>query len=127
LRCGGARPGHRLVPPARAALRPHQRAGRRVETRQGRLSSALAARVATAAALIAAFVAALFLLPKSWLAALVALILAGGGHEWARLCRLGGATAWSYAALVAIAFGVLFALGEAAVRPTLIVATLFWI
>ncbi|HEY3075823.1 MAG TPA: phosphatidate cytidylyltransferase [Burkholderiales bacterium] len=91
------------------------------------MSRALAARVATAAALIAAFLAALFLLPKIGLAALIALIVAAGGYEWARLCRLSGAVAWLYAALVAAAFAGVFTAGEGAVRAALAIAAVFWL
>jgi phosphatidate cytidylyltransferase len=70
-------------------------------------------------------VAALFLLPKVWLAALAALIVAAGGHEWARLCRL--ANAWLYAAGVALAFGGIYAVGEPATRLAYVVAAVFWV
>jgi phosphatidate cytidylyltransferase len=66
-------------------------------------------------------------LPKSWWAAVVALIVAAGGFEWARLCGLGAAAAWLYTALLAAAFAALFAAGEGAARPALAVAAVFWI
>jgi phosphatidate cytidylyltransferase len=56
----------------------------------------------------------------------VALIVAAGGHEWARLCRLASPGAWLYAAAVAIAFGGMFALGEPAVRLAFVAAAAFW-
>jgi phosphatidate cytidylyltransferase len=127
LRRCGARSGDCLLSQPRAALRPHQRPGRRLEAGRGRLSRALAARVATATALIAAFVAAIFLLPKIWLAALVGLIVAAAGHEWARLCRMASGAAWLYAVIVAAAFGAVFTLGEPVARPLLMAATFFWV
>jgi phosphatidate cytidylyltransferase len=54
------------------------------------------------------------------------LLVAGGGYEWARLCRLGGARAWLYTAALAAAFALLFALGEPVARITLLAATVFW-
>jgi phosphatidate cytidylyltransferase len=66
------------------------------------------------------------LLPTFWWALLVALIVAGGGHEWARLCRLAGVAAWSYALAVAAAFGALFLFGDLLARPVLLVAVVFW-
>ena len=74
-----------------------------------------------------AFLAALFLLPKLMLAALVALVLAGAGFEWARLCRLTGAGAWAYALAIAAAFALVYALGAAVAFPILVAAALFWI
>jgi phosphatidate cytidylyltransferase len=56
----------------------------------------------------------------------VALVVAAGGHEWARLCRLASPAAWLYAAAVAIAFGGMFALGEPAVRLAFVAAAAFW-
>jgi phosphatidate cytidylyltransferase len=63
-----------------------------------------------------------------WLAPLVALVAAAGGHEWARLCRLANPAAWLYAIAVAIAFGGIFAFGEpAAVRLAFAAAAAFWV
>jgi phosphatidate cytidylyltransferase len=73
-----------------------------------------------------AFLAALFLLPKLWLAALVAVIVAAGGFEWARLCRLAGAGAWAYAVAIAAAFAAVFAFGAAVAPAILLSAALFW-
>lgn len=56
----------------------------------------------------------------------MALIVAGGAHEWARLCRLAGAAAWIYALAVAAAFGALFVLADTVARPVLLAATVFW-
>jgi len=61
------------------------------------------------------------------LAALVALILAAAGFEWARLCRLAGAGAWAYAMAIAAAFAAVFALGDAVARAMLAAAALFWL
>jgi phosphatidate cytidylyltransferase len=72
-------------------------------------------------------VAALFLLPKLWLAALVALVVAAGGHEWARLCRIPRASAWLYAIALAVAYGALFRYGEPALRPAIAAAAVFWV
>jgi len=74
-----------------------------------------------------AFLAALFLLPRHWWAALAGLIVAAGAHEWARLCRLGGAAAWSYTVAVAAALGLLFLAGNAATFIALLAASAFWI
>jgi phosphatidate cytidylyltransferase len=57
----------------------------------------------------------------------VTLIVAAGGHEWARLCRLPGPAVWIYAVAVAAAFAAVFALGESVVRPVLMTAVLFWV
>ncbi len=62
-----------------------------------------------------------------WLAVLVALIVAGGGHEWARLCRLSNAAALLYAVAVAVAFGALFGYGEPAVQLAFVAAAAFWV
>jgi len=86
----------------------------------------LLARVVTAAVLLAAFVAALFLLPRSWWAILVGLILFAAGWEWARLCRLGAIPAGFYAAGVAALFGLGYLLNEEVRRAAFVVATLFW-
>jgi phosphatidate cytidylyltransferase len=75
--------------------------------------------------LIAALLAALFFLPKPWFAALVVLIVAIAGAEWARLCRLEGAAAWLYAAAMAFGFVVLYHTTPR--QPTFLLAALFWI
>jgi phosphatidate cytidylyltransferase len=62
-----------------------------------------------------------------WLAALVALIAAAGGHEWARLCRISSPSALLYALAIAVAFGALFRYGEPAVRFALAAAAVFWV
>jgi phosphatidate cytidylyltransferase len=82
-------------------------------------------RVGTAAVLITLLVAALFLLPRAGVAFLMALVLAIGALEWARFCRFQGTQAGVYAALVVLAFFVLFV---AEVRvPAFCVAAVFWI
>lgn len=73
------------------------------------------------------FLAALFLLPRPWWAALAGLIVAGGAHEWALLCRLGKIAAWLYSAALAAAFALLLVLGNPAVFITLLAAAVFWI
>jgi len=70
-------------------------------------------------------VAALFLLPRAWLTAAAALLAAGAGFEWARLCRFAPASAWLYGALSALALLALFAAGGA--RMVFLLAALFWI
>jgi phosphatidate cytidylyltransferase len=87
----------------------------------------LAARVATAAALIAALLGALFWLPKALLAALIALLGAGAGHEWAKLCGLRAAAAAAYGLAIAAGFAALFVAGPRAAALAFGVAALFWI
>jgi len=82
-------------------------------------------RVGTAAVLITLLVAALFLLPRAGVAFLMALVVSIGALEWARFCRLQGTPAGVYAALVVLAFFVLFV---AEVRaPAFCVGAAFWI
>lgn len=59
----------------------------------------LLTRALTAAALLAAFLGALFWLPHALFALLIAAIIGLGGHEWARLCKLGPAPAAGYGTL----------------------------
>jgi len=58
---------------------------------------------------------------------LTALIVAAGGYEWARLCRLANVAAWCYGVAAAAAFGLVFALGEPVSRVVLMAAALFWV
>ena len=82
-------------------------------------------RVGTAAVLITLLVAALFLLPREGIAFLMALVVAIGALEWARLCGLQGTSAGVYAALAVLAF---FALFVAGVRVAAFgVGAAFWI
>ena len=74
-----------------------------------------------------AFLAALFLLPRPWWAALAALVVAGGAHEWARLCRLSGAATWLYSAALTAIFALLFFAGSLAAFIAVLAATVFWI
>ena len=53
-------------------------------------------RLLTAAVLLAAFIGALYWLPHPLFALLVSAIVGLGGHEWARLCKLGPAPAAGY-------------------------------
>ncbi len=62
-----------------------------------------------------------------WLATLVALVVAAGGHEWARLCRISNAGALLYALAIAVAFGALFGYGGPALRFALAAAAVFWV
>lgn len=66
----------------------------------------LLTRVLTAAALLTAFVSALWFLDRNAFAAVVALIVAIGGREWAALGRMRGAIA--YGAACALLFAVIF-------------------
>ncbi|MBI5660138.1 MAG: phosphatidate cytidylyltransferase [Nitrosomonadales bacterium] len=53
-------------------------------------------RVITATALLALFLSALFLLPASWWAVLVVVMVLQGTSEWARLSGISGAAAHAY-------------------------------
>jgi phosphatidate cytidylyltransferase len=57
----------------------------------------------------------------------VALLVAAGAHEWARLCRLAGAGAWAYAAAASAVFAVLFVEHERAAWAPLMLSALFWV
>jgi len=72
------------------------------------------------------FLAALFFLPRPALALLVALLVAAGAFEWARLCRLDGGAARMYAAAATVAFGVLFVVHERAALAPYLLSALFW-
>jgi phosphatidate cytidylyltransferase len=85
----------------------------------------LAARIGTASVLIAMLLAGLFLLPKLGVAALMALIVAIAGHEWARLCGLGVMESRVYAAAVVIGFAVVVSVRVW--QPAFIAAAAFWI
>lgn len=74
--------------------------------------------------LIAVLLAVLFLLPRPWLAAVVALVAALAGFEWARLCRLGAWGARAYAVLVTASFGALLLWPQPVLLP---LAAAFWI
>ena len=88
-------------------------------------SGGLATRVATAAVLIAALLAVLFLLPRPWLAALVAALAGLAAFEWARLCRLDGRAAWAYAGTMAFALIVLY--NTEPWWPAFAIGAAFWI
>jgi phosphatidate cytidylyltransferase len=60
----------------------------------------LLTRVLTAAVLLAAFFAALFLLDRSQFAIVVALVVAIGAHEWARLIKAPQGAAAAFAAVL---------------------------
>lgn len=85
------------------------------------------ARIATAAILIAGLLAALFWLPKPFFAALIALLVAGAGHEWARLCGLRGAGEAAYALAAAAGFVGLFFSPVALQQGVFGIAALFWL
>jgi phosphatidate cytidylyltransferase len=75
--------------------------------------------------LIAALLGALFLLPRPAFSMVVALVLLFAGLEWAGLCRLERAAAWSFAATLALLFLALDRGGLQ--KPVLVTAALFWI
>ena len=75
--------------------------------------------------MIAALLAALFFLPRGWFAALVVLIVAIAGSEWARLCRLEGNAAWFFAVAMTLGFVVLY--NTAPAQPVFLISALFWI
>jgi len=83
-------------------------------------------RLATAAALIAAFLAALFWLDRFALSLVVALIVALGAFEWARLSSVGALGSWSYAAVCAGLYYDLARVDGSAVWVCAI-ATVFWV
>jgi phosphatidate cytidylyltransferase len=68
----------------------------------------LLTRVLTAAALLAAFVSTLWFLDRNAFAAVVAVIVAIGGYEWAALGRARAAMACVYGAACALLFGAIF-------------------
>jgi phosphatidate cytidylyltransferase len=82
-------------------------------------------RVGTAAVLIAILLAALFTLPRAGVAALMAVIVAIAGVEWAHLCGLAGLRARLYAAGIVFALLVLFTLELW--QPVFLIAAAFWI
>ena len=53
--------------------------------------------------------------------------MAGGGFEWARLCRLTGVAAWAYALAASGTFVALFLGGEAVMRASFWIAAAFWV
>lgn len=85
----------------------------------------MAARIATAAVLIVLLLAGLFLLPRPGVALLMALFIAIGGFEWARLCALGVMESRVYAAAVVIGFFVLYSVQVW--QPAFMLAALFWV
>lgn len=79
----------------------------------------------TATVLIALLLAGLFLLPRTGVALLMALIVAIGGFEWARLCGLGVMESRIYAA--AIVIGLLALASVEVWRPAFLAGSAFWI
>jgi phosphatidate cytidylyltransferase len=57
----------------------------------------------------------------------IAVLVAGAGFEWARLCRIANPGAWIYGVIAATAFIVLFAAGNDALRGAFGVAAVFWL
>ena len=83
-------------------------------------------RALTAAILLAAFIAAVVWLPDVLFALLIAAIIGLAGHEWAKLCKLGGAPAVAYGTVC----GVLCFLSSLPLVPApwiFSLATAFWI
>jgi phosphatidate cytidylyltransferase len=76
-------------------------------------------------ALVAALLAALFVLPAPGLALALAALLLAAGLEWAELCRLGRASAWLYAAMLAAVF--LLCRWIELQAPLFAAAALFWV
>jgi phosphatidate cytidylyltransferase len=81
--------------------------------------------VVTATVLIVLLLAGLFFLPRTGVALLMALIVAIGGFEWARLCGLGVMESRIYAA--AIVIGLLALVSVEAWRPAFVAGSAFWI
>jgi len=81
--------------------------------------------VVTATVLIVLLLAGLFFLPRTGVALLMALIVAIGGFEWARLCGLGVMESRLYAA--AIVIGLLALVSVEVWRPAFLAGSAFWI
>jgi phosphatidate cytidylyltransferase len=81
--------------------------------------------VVTATVLIVLLLAGLFFLPRTGVALLMALIVAIGGFEWARLCGLGVMESRIYAA--AIVIGLLALVSVEVWRPAFVAGSAFWI
>lgn len=75
--------------------------------------------------LIAGLLAALFLLPRPLFAVLMALVAAGGAHEWSRLCGLAGARSALFTAAVVAVLAIVFFCGWE--KYAFGIASLFWI
>jgi len=69
--------------------------------------------------------AGLFLLPRLGVALMMALFIALGGFEWARLCALGVMESRLYAAVIVIGFLVLYSVQVW--QPAFVLAALFWV
>jgi phosphatidate cytidylyltransferase len=85
----------------------------------------LLTRILTAAVLLAGFAAALIFLDRAGFAALVAVVVALGAYEWARLAGLGRVQTLVYAFTCLLAYGLLQG-GTYAVYAYWL-ATLFWL
>ena len=79
----------------------------------------------TATVLIVLLLAGLFFLPRTGVALLMALIVAIGGFEWARLCGLGVMESRLYAA--AIVIGLMVLVSVEVWRPAFLAGSAFWI
>ena len=96
------------------------------------LASALATRAATGIALVVAILAALFLLPATAFGVVVLLIVAGAGHEWAKLIGLARVARMIFVAVMLVTGAALLAWSsERGFHPVVLVAcgiaTVFWI
>jgi phosphatidate cytidylyltransferase len=89
------------------------------------LRGALAARIGTAAVLIAGLLAALFFLPGPWLAGVIAALVGAAAFEWAKLCRLGPASAWIYSGFAAACVAALAWTGTG--KAAIVIGAAFWI
>lgn len=69
----------------------------------------------------------LFLASRPLLAALIAVLVTFAGLEWARLCRLGAASAWGYAAAIGLASLFLYGAPPSWQRGLFALAAAFWI
>lgn len=89
-------------------------------------------RAFTAILLIGGFLAALFWLQRPWFAGLIALLVAAGAYEWAKLCRLRRTGSLLYAAACLAAFVALavafhpLSSEESPERLVFAVAAIFW-
>lgn len=79
----------------------------------------------TATVLMVLLLAGLFFLPRTGVALLMALIVAIGGFEWARLCGLGVMESRIYAA--AIVIGLLALVSVEVWRPAFVAGSAFWV
>jgi phosphatidate cytidylyltransferase len=87
----------------------------------------LRTRLLTAAVLLAGVAAALLWFERIHFSALAAVLVALGAREWGRLCALGAARSFLYAALCAIAFAAVDFGRLPLLAPALWCAVAFWV